>query len=87
MLKVNVTLTSLSIGDSAFGDEAAEMLAPGLKANKTLQKLDLENRGLTSRGIEAIGNALEGSELRVLNLANNALCATGSPSPAIPASF
>ena len=44
VLRQNTTLQSLCIGNDTFGDEAASVLAEGLKQNSSLTKLDFQNK-------------------------------------------
>ena len=44
VLRQNTTLQSLCIGNDIFGDEAATVLAEGLKQNSSLTKLDFQNK-------------------------------------------
>ena len=44
VLRQNTTLQSLCIGNNTFGDEAASVLAEGLKQNSSLTKLDFQNK-------------------------------------------
>lgn len=50
MLARNSVLTSLSVGDGHFGDAGVAALCPGLAATATLQRLDLEAKGITAAG-------------------------------------
>ena len=44
VVRQNTTLQSLCIGNDTFGDEAACVLAAGLKQNSSLTKLDFQNK-------------------------------------------
>jgi hypothetical protein len=72
MLAVNRTLRHLCVGDEDFGDEALLSLALGLGASCALQKLDLENRGISGAGVQALCAVLERNDhLKTLNLSKN----------------
>ncbi len=79
-MRRNTALTSLCIGDAAFGDEATIALVEGLRSNQTLRHLDLENKGLGPQGLEALGSVLAGGAgLQTLNLARNSFGTQGTP--------
>lgn len=78
MLAVNTSLRSLCIGDEAFGDDALASLADGLGASCCLHLLDLENKNISSTGVQRLCAALEGnSRLQTLKLSKNDLSADG----------
>ena len=76
----NITLRSLAVGDTNFGDAGAAALAPGLAASASLQRLDLSAKGIGPDGAAAIGGALAANPaaaLTHLSIAGNALGDTG----------
>jgi Ran GTPase-activating protein (RanGAP) involved in mRNA processing and transport len=65
-LRVNASLTDLSVADNNLGPEGAQAIAEGVKASKSLKKLDMSNGGGTSSGdIKAEGAKYIADALRV----------------------
>ncbi|DBA99337.1 TPA: RNA-DNA hybrid ribonuclease [Trebouxia sp. C0006] len=73
------SLTSLHVFASRkFGREGVQELVDGIKENSTLQKLDLENKGISSKGAASIAAAIHGHQsLQQLVLAHNHLSDEG----------
>jgi len=71
----NATLKSVCVGSSSFGDDGLAALSPGLALNGSLRRLDLENKGVSGKGvqtlIDTLGESHSMSELRELSLARN----------------
>ncbi|KAH6663745.1 hypothetical protein B0J14DRAFT_608984 [Halenospora varia] len=63
-------LESLFLSTNPIGDVGVELLAPGIAANKTLQRLSLTSCGLTSKGVTCLASALTagGHALHTLDL-------------------
>jgi Ran GTPase-activating protein (RanGAP) involved in mRNA processing and transport len=60
LLRRNKTITSLSIAHNAFGGNAAaaRSIFEGVRSNRALQQLDLEDCELGDRGVSVLANAL-----------------------------
>lgn len=73
-LRINTTLTKLTLRHCPIRNPGAMALAVVLKTNHTLQHLDLEFCDITAPGSAALGEALVGNEtLRTLDLKGNAI--------------
>ncbi|KAL0023690.1 hypothetical protein WJX79_002056 [Trebouxia sp. C0005] len=78
MLAANTSLVSICLGDDALGDAGVLELVDGVKQNSTLQKVDLENKGISSKGADSIAAAIQGHQsLQQLVLAHNHLSDEG----------
>ena len=67
-LRVNSSLTELSVADNNLGPSGAQAIAEGIKATKSLKKLDISNRNGSSSGdIKS-----EGAKYIAEAIANNA---------------
>jgi hypothetical protein len=77
MLQTNLTLTHICIGDSTFGDTGLAALSPALKLSRSLRAVDLENKGITSAGLQQLVLDLQGSPLSDLSLSRNRFSAGG----------
>lgn len=74
MLAANASLVSICVGNDELGDAGVQGLLSCLKQNSTLQKLDLESKGISSRGAASIADAIHGHvSLKELVLAHNHL--------------
>ena len=51
LLKVNNSLQELYMGDNAIGNDGMASVADGLQYNKTLTKLNVQQCGLSVKGI------------------------------------
>jgi len=80
MLSRNSGLISLGVGDANFGDAGLAALVPGLTATATLQRLDLEAKGMTAAGAGALGAALAAGNgsLTHLNFSRNGIGGDGA---------
>ena len=71
-LKLNHTITELTLAYNDIGDQGAAALAQALRQNTTLASLDLEHCGVGHAGSSALGDALVANHALVdLNLAGN----------------
>ena len=78
-LKVNSTLTELTLRANGIGDQGATRLAEALKENSTLTKLNLGGNDVGDQGATGLAEALkENSTLRELNLRDNCIGAQGA---------
>lgn len=78
LVAVNRTLTSLSLGNTSFGDDSLAELCKGLAQNSNLLKLDLHAKGITSTGCQALAAALQNnSSLQELDVSSNPIGNTG----------
>ena len=62
-LRVNRSLTHLSLGDNHLGDDGVEALSVGIEQSKSLRMLDLSNKDYRSvkfglKGVTALAKAL-----------------------------
>lgn len=73
-LKINSTLTRLSLKGNQMDDAAATQLSDLLRFNMTLLSLDLANTGMTENGISSLSAALSvNATLIHLNLRSNTM--------------
>eukprot|EP00163_Fabomonas_tropica_P024479 TRINITY_DN4226_c0_g1_i6.p1 TRINITY_DN4226_c0_g1~~TRINITY_DN4226_c0_g1_i6.p1 ORF type:complete len:478 (-),score=57.51 TRINITY_DN4226_c0_g1_i6:106-1485(-) len=70
----NSTLESVSIGSSDLGNKGLETLSPGLQGHPSIQRLDLEFKGLTDAlSSEACDHLMSATALQQLVFARNEL--------------
>jgi Ran GTPase-activating protein (RanGAP) involved in mRNA processing and transport len=71
-LKINKTLTKLSLAGNNIHSNGAIMIAEGLKSNSTLKKLNLRYNTINPIGVIALAEALKyNNTLIILNLSYN----------------
>lgn len=77
-LRVNSTLTQLTLKGSTMSEAGVSRLAIALAANKALEALDLSDCKIGDHGAEALTSALESNEkLHALDLSQNNISALG----------
>ena len=79
MLKQNVALTTLYLGDNRVGDNGAKYLAQALKVNTALKTLELWHNNIGAEGARALGEALKNNSALSLNLGVTASVTRGRP--------
>ncbi|KAJ2964240.1 hypothetical protein NQZ79_g806 [Umbelopsis isabellina] len=60
-LALNDTLLSINVGTSSFGSDLAlfQSFCAGLAANESLQKVDMDNKGLTAESIKILAESIK----------------------------
>ena len=71
-LKVNTSLTEISLGGNNIGDEGGKAIREALKVNTSLTKIVLHDNNIGSEGGKAIGEALKvNTSLNWIDLRSN----------------
>ena len=65
MLKVNITITELSIANNALDAKAAGILAPALEDNGALSKLDISDNSINEEGKTKIWQICDSKSITV----------------------
>merc|ERR1712232_352636 len=67
----NYSLQRLSLSGNKVGDDGAVALSEVLRVHPRLQKLELDRNGVGSLGAKALAGALDGSNLKTLQILEN----------------
>ena len=78
-LRVNGTVTELSLFSNKIDDERAKRFAEAIQVNTTLQKLNLSDNKITDEGTKILAEAIQVNRtLQELNISNNKITDEGT---------